>query len=81
MYICQQKASRAAEALLEHFGPFTGLSFAVAYTTASEPALGSWETFCRDKLTLSSGVWVSLNVNLLPLPYLVVSLSQLIPAD
>lgn len=62
--------------------PFTGLSFAVAHSTAPEPALGSWTTFCMDKLTLSGDERVSLNVNLIPLPYLVlISVSLFLLTD
>lgn len=56
---------------------FTGLAFAVACCIALELALGSWEAFCRDKLTHSSGERVSLNVNPPPLLYLVVSSASL----
>lgn len=53
----------------------------MVYSTAPEPALGSWETLCRDKLTLGSEERVSLNVNHLPLPYRAfLQLCQLIPA-
>ncbi|MEQ2164515.1 hypothetical protein GOODEAATRI_007452, partial [Goodea atripinnis] len=78
MYICQQKASRAVQALLQHIGPFYWIIICSGMLhIAPEPALGIWETFYRDKLTLSSEERVSLNLNLPSPPYLVISSASL----
>lgn len=76
MHICQQNVSRAALGPLEHIVFFYWI-ISCSGTLHSTGALGSWETFCRDKLTRSSGERVSLNVNLPPLLYLVVSSASL----
>lgn len=72
----KQGSSGSFGALLSPF--LLDYSFAVVYSKAPEPALGSWETLCRDKLTLSSEERVSVTVNHLPLPYLAFSSASLV---